>query len=543
MWTFGGYCRRNSRDFTAGWIHELNNVRALAHSLAHVLTSIGLPVAMHFSVLSRTAFATSLPLSRFSPTTLKKCRLPYLLSYPDFCQASRHPVASLSSIATEPSPAPTAHSAPNVIDILHQRGLFDNATADVETLRKLSASQTGVYTGFDPTADSLHLGNLLAIIALAWFQRCGHRVYALVGGATGKVGDPSGKSAERPVLDDDTIARNLAAIEKNLRQILDRSVNDMDRAGRDVPEPVVVNNHDWVGSISFLDFLRDVGKYARVNTMMAKDSVKTRLDSEEGMSFTEFTYQLLQAYDFMHLSDTADVTFQLGGSDQWGNITAGTELTRKLRSRTVYGITFPLLTTADGKKFGKSEKGAVWLTPEKLSPYEFYQYLVRTTDEDVIKFMTRLTFLPLEEINQIEKGMGTEGYVPNTAQKRLAEEVTRIVHGEEGVASALAATAAAAPGSQAVLSVEALEAIAADMPSVTMARAEVAEAMVVDVMVTSGLQKSKGEARRLIRNGGAYINNEKVTDEKAIVSEENLVGGRLVLMGAGKKNKMLVRIE
>lgn len=430
-----------------------------------------------------------------------------------------------------------------MIDILQQRGLFDNSTADIDTIRKLCAAPIGVYSGFDPTADSLHLGNLLAILALAWFQRCGHRVYALVGGATGKVGDPSGKSAERPVLDDETIAKNLAGIERNLRQILGRSADDIKRMGEKVSEPVVVNNHDWVGPMSFLDFLRDVGKYARVNTMIAKDSVKKRLESDEGMSFTEFTYQLLQAYDFMHLSDIADVRFQLGGSDQWGNITAGTELTRKLRSRAVHGITFPLLTTADGKKFGKSEKGAVWLTPEKLSPYEFYQFLVRTADEDVANLMRKLTFLPLQEIDQIEKDMTSAGYVPNTAQKKLAEEVTKIVHGEEGVASALAATAAAAPGSQAILSVEALEAISADMPNAKIARSEVVEAMVVDVMVNSGLQKSKGEARRLIRNGGAYMNNQKVTDEKATVKEEDLVGGRLLLLGAGKKNKMVVHLE
>lgn len=433
---------------------------------------------------------------------------------------------------------------PNVIDVLQERGLFDSSTSDADALRELCAQQVGVYTGFDPTADSLHLGNLLAILALAWFQRCGHRVYALVGGATGKVGDPSGKSAERPVMDDETIGKNLAGIEANLRQVLDRSAKDLAAAGDSgIEPPVVVNNHDWVGPISFLDFLRDVGKYARVNTMMNKDSVKTRLASEDGMSFTEFTYQLLQAYDFMHLSDKHNVSFQLGGSDQWGNITAGTELTRKLRSRVVHGVTFPLLTTADGRKFGKSEKGAIWLTADKLSPYEFYQFLVRTPDEDVIKFLKRLTFLPLDEMDRVAQEMRRPDYVPNTAQKRLAEEVTRIVHGEEGVSSALAATAAAAPGSSAVLSVEALEAISADMPSVTLSRDEVVDTGIVTVMVTSGLQKSKGEARRLIKGGGAYLNNQKVTDEQLFVSEDDLVGGRLLLLAAGKKNKLLVRVE
>lgn len=427
--------------------------------------------------------------------------------------------------------------------MLQQRGLFDNSTAETADLRALCQNKISIYTGFDPTADSLHLGNLLAILAMAWFQRCGHQVIALVGGATGKVGDPSGKSAERPVMDDATIQTNLRGIEANLRQVLDRSAANVVAGGDKVPDLIVVNNHDWVAPISFLDFLRDVGKFARVNTMMAKDSVRTRLDSVEGMSFTEFTYQLLQAYDFMHLSDNFGVSVQLGGSDQWGNITAGTELTRKLRSRTVHGITFPLLTTADGKKFGKSEKGAVWLTPTKLSPYEFYQHLVRTPDEDVIKFLKRLTFLPLDEVDRIANSMSAEGYVPNSAQKRLAEEVTCIVHGEEGLASALAATAAAAPGSSAVLSVDALEAISSDMPSSTLERAEVLGKSVIDIMVVSGLQKSKGEARRLIRNGGAYLNNQKVTDEKTVFKEEDLIGGRLALLAAGKKNKMLVKFE
>lgn len=488
------------------------------------------------------ATAFTFPFSRL-PTRLP--RQTALTTHRQFrcCPAATFSSPATPATETATSPSLTFKDRPNVIDVLQERGLFDNSTSDPEALREVCTSQVGVYSGFDPTADSLHLGNLLAILSLAWFQRCGHRVVALVGGATGKVGDPSGKSAERPVLDDATIAKNLAGIEANLRQVLDRSARDMAAAGNPVPPPIVVNNHDWVGPISFLDFLRDVGKFARVNTMMAKDSVRTRLDSDEGMSFTEFTYQLLQAYDFMHLNDHHDVSFQLGGSDQWGNITAGTELTRKLRSRTVHGVTFPLLTTADGKKFGKSEKGAVWLTPEKLSPYEFYQFLVRTSDEDVIKFLKRLTFLPLSEVDKIAEEMKSEGYVPNSAQKILAEEVTRVVHGEEGVASALAATAAAAPGSKAVLSVEALEAIASDMPSVSLGKDQVVGSSVVDVMAVSGLQKSKGEARRLIKNGGAYVNNQKVGDDKTQLREDDLVGGRLVLLAAGKKNKLLVRVE
>lgn len=429
------------------------------------------------------------------------------------------------------------------VDELRSRGLFDAATADDDVLRPLLSSPVGVYMGFDPTADSLHLGNLLAIIALAWFQRYGHPIVAVVGGATGRVGDPSGKSAERPILSEETIHRNLIGIEANLRQVLDRSAKHVIDAGGTPGSLTVFNNHDWVGRMSFLDFLRDVGKFARVNTMLNKDSVRSRLSSEDGMSFTEFTYQLLQAYDFMYLNDHHGVSVQLGGSDQWGNITAGTELTRKLRGRTVHGVTFPLLTTSDGRKFGKSEKGAVWLTPEKLSPYEFYQFLFKTTDEDVVTLLKRLTFLTLDEIANIEQGMNSPNYVANTAQRRLAEEVTRIVHGDEGLATAVAATAAAAPGSKAVLNADALESIAKDMPSISLQRSETVGTGIVDLMVKSNLQNSKGEARRLIKNGGAYLNNQKISDASVTIRDADLIDGRFLLLSAGKKNKLLIRID
>lgn len=451
---------------------------------------------------------------------------------------------SLPAIPSAPSkPTSNISNQPSVIDTLRSRGLFDAATADDEVLRPLLSSPVGVYMGFDPTADSLHLGNLLAIIALAWFQRQGHPVVAVVGGATGKVGDPSGKSTERPVLSGETIRRNLIGIEANLRQVLDRSAKHVIETGGTPGSLTVVNNHDWVGQMSFLDFLRDVGKHARLNTMLNKESVRSRLSSEDGMSFTEFTYQLLQAYDFMYLNEHHGVSFQLGGSDQWGNITAGTELTRKLRGQTVHGVTIPLLTTSDGRKFGKSEKGAVWLTPEKLSPYEFYQFLFKTTDDDVITFLKRLTFLSLDDISLIEISMASPDYVANTAQRRLAEEVTRIVHGEEGLEAAIAATAAAAPGSKAVLNAKTLESIAGDMPNVWLQRGEVVGRNIVDIMVQSDLQKSKGEARRLIKNGGAYLNNQKITDASIIIGDSELIEGRFILLSAGKKNRLLVRIQ
>jgi tyrosyl-tRNA synthetase len=485
----------------------------------------------------RLAFAPALPLLRlcrvyFSPAT----------------RVTRGGARWLACAARPP--------AGDLLDVLRGRGLLDNVTGSLggeggdsgevieggeERVGLLGdGRKAAVYCGFDPTADSLHLGNLLAIMTLAWCQRCGHRPVAIVGGATGRVGDPSGKSAERPVLSDELIDLNLKGIERDIRNVLEYSRGCVDW---EVPEMEVMNNADWWGGMKFLDVLRDVGKYVRVGGMLAKESVKKRLESEDGMSFTEFTYQLLQAYDFMYLSDVRDVRIQMGGSDQWGNIIAGIELTRKLREgRTLHGITFPLLTTADGRKFGKSESGAVWLSAEKLSPYEFYQHLFKVPDADVAMFMRRLTFLNLEEIAEIEMGMAEPGYVANTAQRRLAEEVTRIVHGEEGVRLAAAATAAANPGGATALSAEALEAVSNDMPSISLGRGEVVGKGIVDVMVASGLQKSKGEARRLIKGGGGYVNNSKIADEGRLVEESDLVESRLLLLGAGKKRKLLVRV-
>lgn len=438
----------------------------------------------------------------------------------------------------------------SLVSVLRGRGLLDNVTGSVGGSDTSSSDDVGtlpggakaaVYCGFDPTADSLHLGNLLAIMTLAWCQRCGHRPVAIVGGATGRVGDPSGKSAERPVLSEEDIQANLVGIENNIRTVLEYSGRSV---GWEVPEVEVRNNAEWWAGMSFLDVLRDVGKYVRVGSMLGKESVKKRLESEDGMSFTEFTYQMLQAYDFMHLSDVADVRVQMGGSDQWGNITAGIELTRKLRhGRALHGITFPLLTTADGRKFGKSEDGAVWLTADKLSPYNFYQHLFKVPDVDVIKFLQRLTFMPLDEIAALEAAMGEGGYVPNSVQRVLAEEVTRIVHGDQGVRLAQAATAVANPGGATALSADALEAVSGDMPSVNLVREDVVGKGIVDVMVASGLQKSKGEARRLIKGGGGYVNNCKIADDMKTVDEEDLVGSRMLLLGAGKKKKLLVRVS
>lgn len=420
----------------------------------------------------------------------------------------------------------------NVIRNLLDRGFIDAMTS--EELEAMADKPLKVYCGFDPTADSLHLGNLVAIMGLAWFQRAGHTPVAIVGGATGMIGDPSGRNSERQLLSEESIQENLRGIQKNLEQVL----------SFDVPNPpIILNNYDWYKGVSFLSFLRDVGKYFRVGVMLAKDSVKSRLNNEEGMSFTEFSYQVLQGYDFLHLFDHQGVTVQMGGSDQWGNITAGIDLIRKVRGKPSFGITFPLITRSDGQKFGKSESGAIWLAPEKLSPFEFYQYLIRVADADVIKLLKMLTFMDLEEIAVIEKSMKGESYVPNTAQKRLAEEVTRIVHGEEGLQKALKVTAVAAPGSETVLDVESLELIAKDMPSHEIALQDLLGMKLIDLLVRTGMQKSKGDARKLIKNGGVYLNNNAVSDENASIDQGSLIGEKLLLLATGKKNKVLVRVR
>lgn len=419
---------------------------------------------------------------------------------------------------------------------MRDRGFIDAVTS--EDLSEHFNKPVRVYAGFDPTADSLHVGNLVAIMGLAWCQRFGHTPLVVLGGATAMVGDPSGKSHERSLLSEEEIAKNIEGLKKNFAQVL-----DFDHPSA---KPLLLNNYDWFKDFSFLDVLRDVGKHFRVGPMMAKESVRARLNSDEGMSFTEFTYQLLQGYDFMHLSDHYGVTVQLGGSDQWGNITAGTELTRKLRAKSVYGMTFPLLTTSDGKKFGKSEKGAIYLSPERVSPYEFYQYFIRSADADVIHLMSILTFMDMKEIRRYEswmKGDLEEVYPVNAAQTRLAEEITRIVHGEDGLEKARAVTAGIKPGSQTNLDAKTLHAISADMPNASLMFDQVLDQKYIDLLVLSGLLKSKGEARRLVRNSGAYLNNKVVDDENLIVTRESLIDGNLLLLGSGKKRKMIVSLK
>ncbi|XP_048234541.1 tyrosine--tRNA ligase, chloroplastic/mitochondrial isoform X1 [Ricinus communis] len=427
----------------------------------------------------------------------------------------------------------------NVVDILEERGLLESVTSD--NLRSAcSISTLKVYCGFDPTAESLHLGNLIGIIVLSWFQRCGHKAFALIGGATGRIGDPSGKSSERPELDLDSLEKNILGISNTLTRIFNADVN--------LSNPIVVlNNYDWWKDVKLLDFLKQVGRYARVGTMIGKESVKKRLESEQGMSYTEFSYQLLQGFDFLHLFKNKGVNVEIGGSDQWGNITAGTELIRKILQpedgAEAYGLTFPLLLKSDGTKFGKSEDGAIWLSPSFLSPYKFYQYFFSIADDDVIRFLKILTFLELDEIAELEREMKRPGYVPNTAQRRLAEEVTRFVHGQDGLLEAIKATEALRPGAETKLDWKTIEGIAEDVPSCSLAYDQVLNLSLVDLSVTAGLIDSKSAARRLLKQGGLYLNNSRVDSESKRVESQDIVEGKVLLLSAGKKNKVIVRIS
>lgn len=420
----------------------------------------------------------------------------------------------------------------NVIDCLEERGLIDALSS--EDLRERAKKPMRVYAGFDPTADSLHLGNLVGIVMLGWMQRFGHTPVVVLGGATARIGDPSGKSVERPLLDDAEIVMNVRRIQKHFERVL-----DFFQLGT---KPIVVNNGDWFASYPIIDFLRDIGKHYRLGVMLSKEMVRTRLDSEEGISFTEFSYQIIQGYDFYHLQENYDVCLQMGGSDQWGNITSGLDLIRKISGKPAYGLTWPLLTRSDGKKFGKSEGGAIWLAEDRCSPYDFYQYLVRVPDADVIKLMRMLTFMDMKEIKSFEEQMKRSDYVPNTSQKKLAEELTRMMHGDEGLQTALRVTEGAAPGSKTVLDVDVLKEIEGDMPHSVLRLDAVVGQKYVDLAVQVGFLPSKSEGVRLIKNGGAYLNNEKIEDPLFCIAQDHVIGGKYLLFGMGKKKKMLLKV-
>ena len=418
----------------------------------------------------------------------------------------------------------------HVIDTIKARGLFDNWT-DPGVYDLLKTPQT-VYGGFDPSADSLQAGNLVAIMNLCHYQRAGHRVLALVGGATGLIGDPSGKTSERQLQTAETIAHNAECIKAQLERFID--------FGPGEHQAVLVNNLDWLGKFSFIDYLRDVGRYFRMGTMLNKESVRARLESPNGMSFTEFCYQTMQGYDFLHLYDTYGCRVEVGGSDQWGNITAGTDLLHYQRGVSCYGVTIPLIKDSAGKKFGKSEGNAMYLDSKKTSCYKFYQFFLRSEDSVVVRYLKAFTFLPLDEIAQLEESVRTAPE-KREAQRVLAEDVVRRVHGDEGLAQAQRATQALFGGSLKGLSAAELLPIFQDAPSAELPAADVVGQPVVKVAALAGLLKSQSEARRMADGGGLYLNNERV-GAADLVTEDRVIDGQVFVLRAGKKNQRVVKV-
>jgi tyrosyl-tRNA synthetase len=420
-----------------------------------------------------------------------------------------------------------------LIDELRWRGLVHDISEGAE--ETLAREKVTAYIGFDPSADSLHVGSLLPIMVLVHLQRHGHTAIALAGGGTGMIGDPSGKTKERQLLSNEDLALNLAGIRAQLAHFL---------RFEGVPNPaLLLNNADWLQPLRLIDFLRDIGKHFTVNYMMAKDSVKTRLDSEEGISFTEFSYMLLQAYDFLHLYRHYGCSFQMGGSDQWGNITAGMELIRKMADGHAHGVTMPLVTASSGVKFGKTESGAVWLDPKRTSPFRFYQFWINTPDQDAIQYLKFFTLLSREEIADLERALETEPHL-RAAQTRLAEEVTRAAHGEEGLAKAQAATGVLFGGRDlAGLSADDLLDVFAEVPSSAISAADLDGMSVIDLALACGLEPSKKRARDLVANGGLYLNNRRIDDADAAVRLSDAIDEQVLVLRQGTKQYHLVRIE
>ncbi len=425
----------------------------------------------------------------------------------------------------------------NLIEELRWRGMIQDIMPGTE--EQLLKEMTTAYIGFDPTADSLHIGSLVPILLLVHLQKAGHKPVALVGGATGMVGDPSGKSEERNLLSEEVLQRNVAGVKKQLEQYLDFDTSKPNAAE-------MANNYDWFKDFSFLHFIRDVGKHITVNYMMAKDSVKKRLDGETGMSFTEFTYQLVQGYDFYYLYKNKNCKLQMGGSDQWGNIVTGTELVRRKAGGEAYAFTCPLITKADGSKFGKSEKGNVWLDPEKTSPYEFYQFWLNTTDADAARYLKIFTFLNEEEISQVlAEHTGNENQ--RKLQKRLAEEVTAFVHGEENYTKAARATDLLFSKDTlqiiASLSADELDATLTGVPAVEVSKEHLtATPDIITFLADVSIFPSKGEARKMVQGGGISLNKQKISDVSAKIGLPLFINEKYLFVQKGKTNYYLIKV-
>ena len=422
----------------------------------------------------------------------------------------------------------------DVLADLRLRGMVHQTTDDAGLPAWLAEKPRTLYAGFDPTADSLHVGHLVGMMILRRFQRAGHRPIAIVGGATGMIGDPSGKSDERNLLSKETIEANVAGMRAQMRKILDF----------DGPHGAqLLNNLDWIGPFSYLDFLRDVGKNFSVNTMLAKDSVKARLGSEAGLSYTEFSYMLLQAYDFVKLNETHGCELQVGGSDQWGNITAGIDLARRMRGVQLFGMTCPLLTDSEGRKMGKSEKsGTVWLSPEKTPPYVFYQYWINLPDADVARCLGFFTDLSHEELDALDAARAANPG-KRESQLKLAEELTKLVHGEAALAKVQRASQILFGAEIDKLSDAELGEIFADVPSTLQPRQVLDDGKVsiTDALAMSNLAKSRGEARRVVQQGGAYVSNRRIEDPATVLTAEHLAGESVMVLRSGKKSYALLR--
>ena len=413
------------------------------------------------------------------------------------------------------------------------RGLIYDTTDGLAEL--LAKERVTAYAGFDPTASSLHVGSLMPVMALAHLQRFGHSPIAIVGGGTGIVGDPSGKSQERVLLSLDQVDTNVVGIQNQLSRFLD--------FGAAVNPARIVNNADWLGTIDLMTFLRDTGKHFTVNYMLQKESVSRRLETEEGISFTEFSYLILQAYDFLQLFDQYGCAAQFGGSDQWGNITAGIDLIRKLRAKKAHGLVWPLMTMASGVKFGKTETGTVWLDPERTSPFRFYQFWLNANDADVERYLRCFTFLPKDDIAELGRNT-VAAPEKREAQRILAREVTTLVHGADQVRRAEHASTVLFGEDIATLSVEEVLAVFDDVPSTEMGVDAVGGAGigVVDLVTRVQLAPSKSEARRLVQSGGLYVNNRRVSDPQARLTRAEAIGGRLFVLRKGQKQNHLVRL-
>lgn len=416
-----------------------------------------------------------------------------------------------------------------LIEDLKWRGLIYQQTDEQGIEDLLNKEQVTLYCGADPTADSLHIGHLLPFLTLRRFQEHGHRPIVLIGGGTGMIGDPSGKSEERVLQTEEQVDKNIEGISKQMHNIFEFGTDH---------GAVLVNNRDWLGQISLISFLRDYGKHVGVNYMLGKDSIQSRL--EHGISYTEFTYTILQAIDFGHLNKELNCKIQVGGSDQWGNITSGIELMRRMYGQTdAYGLTIPLVTKSDGKKFGKSESGAVWLDAEKTSPYEFYQFWINQSDEDVIKFLKYFTFLGKEEIDRLEQSKNEAPHL-REAQKTLAEEVTKFIHGEDALNDAIRISQALFSGDLKSLSAKELKDGFKDVPQVTLSNDTT---NIVEVLIETGISPSKRQAREDVNNGAIYINGERQQDVNYALAPEDKIDSEFTIIRRGKKKYFMVNYQ